>query len=60
MPMVLSQINNDWNKHRECLIFVCFEDVKEIIILKEAHCSISNLQVDTSNALYYSFEESKN
>ena len=57
VPMVFSQVNNDWNKHWESLLLVGFEDVQEIVVLEEAHGSISNLQMDTSNALHNSLEE---
>ena len=57
MPVILSKIDNDWNKHWECLLLVSLQDVQEVIILKEAHCSVSNLKVDTSNALNDSLEK---
>lgn len=55
--MVLSQINNNWDKHRESEFFVGFENVEEIIILKETHGSVRNLQVSSSNASDNSLEK---
>ena len=57
MPMVLSQVHNNWDKHWEGFLFVGFKNVEEIVILKEAHSSISNLQMDATNALDDSFEK---
>lgn len=48
--MVFCEVNNNWDKHWECLFLVCLQDVEEVIILEEAHCSVSYLQVDTTNA----------
>ena len=58
MPMVVSQINDNWDKHRESLVLVGLQNVEEIVIFKEAHCSVSNLQMDTTNTSYNSFEKS--
>ena len=58
MPVVLRQINNDRNQHVESLILVGLQDVQEVVILEEAHSSVSHLQVDTSNAGHDSLEES--
>ena len=49
--MVLRQINNDWNEHRERLVLVSLKDVEEVVVLKEAHRSVSDLQVDATDAL---------
>jgi hypothetical protein len=57
MPMVVSQVYYYWYKHGKGLIFICLQNVEEIIVLKEAHCSISDLQVDTSDTSYDSLEE---
>jgi len=43
MPMSISNCTDDWNQHWEGLIFISLQDGKEIIILKEAHSSISDL-----------------
>ena len=55
--MVISKVYNDRNKHGEGLIFVCLEDVQEIVILEEAHSSISDLQMDTTDTSYNSLKE---
>ena len=58
MPMVFGQVNNDWHEHWEGLLLVSLEDVQEVVVLKEAHGSISNLKMDTTDALDNSLEES--
>ena len=58
VPMVLSKVNDDGHQHWECLLLVRLQDVKEVIILKKAHCSIRDLQMDTANASDNSLEES--
>ena len=58
MPMVFGQVNDDWHEHWEGLLFVGLENIQEIVILEEAHSSIGNLEMDTSNALYDSLEKS--
>mgnify|MGYP006971446968 CR=1 FL=1 len=58
MPMVFSQVNDHWYQHRECLFLIGFKNIKEIVILEEAHSSISHLEMDSSNALDNSFEQS--
>lgn len=55
--MVLSQIDYDRNKHWECLFLVSLKDIKEVVVFKETHGSVSNLQMDTSNALNNSLEK---
>lgn len=57
MPVIFSQINDDWHQHWECLFLISLQDIEEVVVLKEAHGSISNLQVDTSNAFYNSLEK---
>lgn len=58
--MVFSKVNNNWNQHWECLFLVVLEYIKEVIILEEAHSSISNLKMDTTNALNNSLEKLDN
>jgi len=43
VPVVVSKMDDNWNQHWECFFFVVLEDVQEVVIFKEAHCSISNL-----------------
>ena len=57
MPMVLCQVYDDRDKHRERLVLVRLQDVEEVIILKEAHSSVSYLQMDATNALDNSLEQ---
>jgi hypothetical protein len=58
MPMILCKVNDDWHQHWEGLLFVCLQDVKEVIVLKKAHCTIGNLQVDSTDTPDDSLEES--
>jgi hypothetical protein len=60
VPMVVSQIYNDRHQHGEGLVLVGLQDVEEVVVLKEAHGSVSYLQVDSANASHNSLEESGN
>lgn len=57
MPMVFSEVNDDWNQHWESFLFVVLKDIEEVVILEEAHSSIGNLEMDTTNALNNSLEK---
>ncbi len=58
MPMLLSKMADHRHQHWEDLVLVRSQDRQEIIILKEAHSSISNLEMRASYASNQSFEES--
>ena len=60
VPVVVSQVNNDWDQHWEGLVLVGLQNVEEIVIFKEAHSSVSHLQVNATNAPHDSLEESLN
>ena len=55
--MVLSKVYNDWNKHWESLFLVSLQNIQEIIVFEEAHRSICNLKMNTSNTLNNSLEK---
>ena len=55
--MVLGQVDDDGHEHWESLVLVRFEDVKEVVVLKEAHRAVSNLQMVAADALNNTFEE---
>jgi len=57
VPMVLSKVDNDGDKHGESLLLVGLEDVQEVVVLEEAHCTVGNLQVDATDALDNSLKE---
>ena len=57
MPVILSQVNDDWHKHWEGLLLIRLQDVEEVIVFEEAHGSVSDLQMDAANALYDSLEK---
>jgi len=56
MPMSLSHVADHWNQQRESIALVGLENCEEIVVFEEAHSSVSNLKVKTSNTLYQSFE----
>lgn len=58
--MILGKVYDNWNKHWESFLFVSLQDIQEIVIFKEAHCSVCNLKMNTSNALNNSLEKSWN
>ena len=60
MPVIISQVHNDGNEHGEGLVLVGLQNVEEIVIFKEAHGSVGNLQVDTANTSYNSLKELSN
>lgn len=57
MPVGFSDRGNDWNQEGESEGLVVFQDREEVIVLEEAHSSIGNLEVWTSDALDESLEE---
>jgi hypothetical protein len=60
MPVVVSKLNYYRHKHWEGFLLVGLEYVEEVIIFKEAHCSVSDLEMDTSYASNNSLEQSRN
>lgn len=57
MPVVVGEVDDDRDEHGEGFVLVGFEDVKEVVVFKEAHCSVGNLQVDATNAADNAFEK---
>lgn len=55
--MLVGQLGYHRHKHGEGLVLVGLQDVQEVVVFEEAHCAVSNLQVNTSNASHYSLEE---
>lgn len=60
MPMGFSQGGNHRDEKRECEILVCFKNREEIIVLEEAHSTICDLKVGTSNTFNESFKKFRN
>ena len=56
--MILCEVDDDRHKHWESFLFVSLQNVQKVIILEEAHSSVSNLEVDTTNAFDNSLEQS--
>ena len=57
VPMIFSQIDYNRHEHGEGLVFVRLEDVEEVVVFKEAHGSVRNLQVISADASDDSLEE---
>jgi hypothetical protein len=57
MPVIFSKINDDRNEHWESLLFVGLQDVQEVVVFKETHSTVCNLQMDATNALDYPLEK---
>ena len=57
MPMVFSEVHNNGHKHWEGFRLVGFEDIQKVVVLEEAHGSVSDLQVDSAYAFDYSSEQ---
>lgn len=57
VPVILSEIVDNWDEHWESLVLVGLEDVQKVVILEEAHGSISYLQVISANRLDDSLEQ---
>ena len=55
--MVFGEVDNDWNQHWESFLFVVLKYIKEVIVFEEAHSSIGNLKMDTTNAFNDSLEK---
>ena len=47
MPVSFSHVDDDGHKQRESVALVGLEDVEEVVILKEAHGSVSHLQMQS-------------
>lgn len=58
VPVLVCELCNNGHQHWESLFLVGLEDIKEVVILKETHGSVSHLQMNPSNALDDSLEES--
>ena len=57
VPVTLCQVHDHGDEHWESDLLVSFEDVEEVVILKEAHSAVGNLQMDSTDALDNSFEQ---
>ena len=57
MPVIFCEVYDDRYEHRESLMLVSFENVEEVVILEEAHGSISDLKMDTADAIYNPFKK---
>ena len=60
MPVILGQVNDDWHQHREGLLLISLKNIEEIVILKETHGSIGNLQVNATNTFYNPLKKTRN
>ena len=60
MPVVFCKVHDDGDKHGECLVFVLFQNVEEVVVLKEAHGAVCHLQVIAADRAHDSLEEALN
>jgi len=60
VPVVVSQVHDDWHQHGEGPVFVGLQDVQEVVVFKEAHRSVCHLQVNSANAFNNSLEKTGN
>ena len=60
MPVVFCKVHDDGDKHRESLVFVLFQNVEEVIVLKEAHGAVCHLQVIAADRAHDPLEEALN
>ena len=58
--MVFSEVDDNWNEHWESLVLISLENIEEVVVLEEAHGSVGDLQVNTTDASNDSLEESWN
>ena len=59
MPVVFSEVHDNGHEHGEGLVLVGLQDVQEIVILEETHRTVSHLQMDTTDALHDTLEETR-
>lgn len=43
VPVIVSQVDDDGHEHGEGLLLVGLQNVKEVVVLKEAHGSVGHL-----------------
>ena len=60
VPVVVGQVHDDWHQHGEGPVFVGLQDVQEVVVFKEAHGSVSHLQVNSANTFNNSLEQTGN
>ena len=41
--MVLCEMDDNRHQHGESLVLVSLEDVEEVVVLEEAHCTVGHL-----------------
>ena len=56
VPVRVCQLIDDGHKHGESLVFVCLQNVKEVVVFKEAHRSVSNLQMISTDRFDNAFK----
>ena len=59
VPVILSEVDNDGDKHGESLVLVSLEDVEEVVVLEETRGAVSHLEVISANALDNTLEEAR-
>lgn len=57
MPVVVGELGNNRDKQREGVSFEISDNIQEEFILKEAHSSVSYLEMRASDAFHDSLKE---
>ena len=57
VPVVLGEVHDDRYQDGEGLVLVRLQDIEEVVILKEAHGSVSHLQVISTDTFNNSLEK---
>ena len=57
VPVILCEVNDNGNQQGESLLLISLKDSQEVVILKEAHGSVSNLKMSSADASNYPSEE---
>jgi len=60
VPVIFSEVYDNWDEHRESLFLIGLQNIEEVVIFEEAHGSISNLKMDTADALYDPLKKPRN
>lgn len=57
MPVSVSHMTDNGDKQWESVGLVSFQNIEEVVVLKEAHGPVCNLQVKSRDALDQSFKD---
>ena len=60
VPVVVSEVNDDGDEHWESSVLVGLENVQEVVVLEEAHGTVSNLKVIAADGADNTLEKAWN